>query len=88
MCTWYHVAGGPSTGKPYRFNIRETQRLNGPEFLEKIWISGIMADRADEVEEIAESVLLQDSRSWVYELVVGLERRGLVPKGMGVRYLN
>lgn len=88
LCTWYHVVGGPARNKPYRFEVKDTQRLNDTHFAEKIWISGIMADRASEVEEIAEGIPLQDSQNWTVQVVQDLEQHGLVPKGTGAHFLE
>lgn len=88
MCTWYHVAGGPARRKPYKFEVKEMQRLNNPDFSEKIWITGIMADRASEVEEIADAIPLQDSQNWTIQVILSLERRGLVVEGTSAHYLE
>lgn len=64
------------------------QRLNNPDFLEKIWITGIKADRASEVEEIADAIPLQVSQNWTIQVVLGLERRRLVLEGTSAHYLE
>jgi hypothetical protein len=88
LCTWYHVAGGPARNKPYRFEVKEVQRLNSPDFAEKIWISGIPADHASELEEIAESISLQESQNWTVRVVRALEKRGLVPRNTSAHFLE
>ncbi|KAJ5763816.1 hypothetical protein N7533_002497 [Penicillium manginii] len=88
LCTWYHVAGGPAQNRPYEFEVKETQRLNHPDFTEKIWISGIPADYASELEEIAETVPLQESQNWTIRVVRALEQGGMVSTGTSARLLK
>ena len=88
MCTWNHVAGGPARQAPYTFEIKETQRLNSRSFSQKIWITGILADLASEVEDIADSVPLQDSQNWTYQVILRLERNGFAPRGSAATYLE
>lgn len=88
LCTWYHVAGGPARNTPYRFEVKDTQRLNNPDFAEKIWISGIPADYASDLEEIVETVPLQESQNWTVRVVQSLEQHGLVPRGTSAHHIE
>lgn len=80
-CTWYHVVGGPTQGRPYQPKIEANKRVNSFGIASKVWISRIPASEINKVKATAQSVPLQRCQCWTTEVLAGLERKQLVPPG-------
>ncbi|KAJ5185836.1 hypothetical protein N7491_006294 [Penicillium cf. griseofulvum] len=55
-CTWYHVVGGPTQGRPYQPKIEANKRVNNFGIASKVWISRIPASEINKVKVTAQSV--------------------------------
>jgi hypothetical protein len=58
-CTWYHVTGGPTQGRPYVPKIEANKRTNSFGIATKQFISRIPAGEINKVKAATQAVPLQ-----------------------------
>ena len=85
-CTWYHVKGGPTQGVEYRMKVEDNKRLDSFGIASLYKISTIPVSQRRRVLASANAVPLQRCQRWTTELLMDLERKGLVPPGTGAHF--
>ncbi|KAJ6031552.1 hypothetical protein N7540_002284 [Penicillium herquei] len=87
-CTWYHVIGGPTQGRPYEPKIEANKRVHSFGISSKQWISRVSASEINKIKAATKAVPLQRCQRWTTEVLGVLERKGLVPSGTRDHFYN
>jgi hypothetical protein len=78
-CTWYHVTGGPTQGRPYVPKIEANKRTNSFGIATKQFISRIPAGEINKVKAATQAVPLQRCQRWTTEVLAKLEEKVWCP---------
>ncbi|KAL4956525.1 hypothetical protein BDW69DRAFT_81818 [Aspergillus filifer] len=85
-CTWYHIKGGPTQGRPYKMMVEDNKRMDSFGIASLTKICTIPASQRRRVLAQANAIPLQRCQRWTTELLSRLETKGLAPPGTGARF--
>ncbi|KAJ5613837.1 hypothetical protein N7528_007491 [Penicillium herquei] len=77
-CTWYHVVGGPTQGRPYEPKIEANKRVDSTGISSKQWICQIAASGSN-LEKIKAATKAVPAQ--YFEVLGILEGKEIVPSG-------